>query len=144
MSTSWNVVSKAYVFWDSFNLWETLCRNLDIGSRFYILYTEEIAGIDWGWETCLGTSFCVYFGFSVLGVYFEGSWEVVGLGVYGCLGCYFVYFGASFVGDPAGLGASTSTAYKDFPTPRVSPFLTKSLVRIPAAGLLIYTVTLSV
>lgn len=146
ISTSWNVVSKAYVFWDSFSLWETLCLNLDIGSRIYFLYPAETEGLGWG--GCFGVSFCAYFSLSVLGVYFGvsfcGSWEVGDLGGYGCLVCYLVYFGAYFWADPAGFWASTSTAYKDFPTARVSPFLTKSLVRIPAAGLLIYTVTLSV
>ena len=69
---------------------------------------------------------------------------VAGLGVYACFGCSFCSTGAYLTGDPAGLAASISTPKSGFPTPRVSPFLTKSLVKTPAAGLLIYTVTLSV
>lgn len=40
--------------------------------------------------------------------------------------------------------ASISTPKRGFPTPTTSPGLAKSLVMIPAAGLLISTVTLSV
>jgi hypothetical protein len=62
---------------------------------------------------------------------------VAGFGVSACLGCYFFSTGAYLGAEPAGLGASISTPKRGFPTPRVSPFLTKSLVKSPAAGLLI-------
>jgi len=85
------------------------------------------------------------FGFSAFGASLAGCYAVVvGLVVSACLDCYFFYAGAYLGTEPAGLGASLSTPKRGFPTARVSPFLTKSLVKSPAAGLLIYTVTLSV
>ena len=90
-----------------------------------------------------------YFDFYALGASFTGylgaCWVVwVGFGISACFGCSFFSAGAYLAVDPTGLAASTSTPKSGFPTPRVSPFLTKSLVKRPAAGLLIYTVTLSV
>jgi len=80
MSTYWKVVNKAYVFWDYLSLWDTLCLNLDIGSRVSILSPDET--VEAGVEGALGDSL----GFSVLGAYFgaslEGCWVVwAGLGV---------------------------------------------------------------
>ena len=58
ISTSWKVVSNAYVFWESFNLWDTLCLNLDKGYLVYFL-SKEVAEIwGWGWDFCgCGTGF---------------------------------------------------------------------------------------
>ena len=131
------------MFWDYLSLWDTLCLNLDIGSRVSDLSADEAVLAEGDW------TFGAYFGFSAFGASFAGDeggcWVfVVGLGVSACFGCSFFSTGTYFGADPAGLAASISTPKSGFPTPKVSPFLTKSLVKTPAAGLLIYTVTLSV
>ena len=55
------------MFWDYFSLWDTLCLNLDIGSRVYDLSPSET------FEAGEDVAFGVSFGFSTLGAYFAAS-----------------------------------------------------------------------
>ena len=134
MSTSWNVESNAYVFWESFNLWATLCLNLDIGSLVYFLYPEKTGGGEGG-GVCLGLSaFGAYFTAS-LGADWVGWGVSAAFGVYAGFDSYF--FSAGLDPAPSGLAASTSTPKRGFPTGTVSPGPAYNLTRIPGAGLLI-------
>lgn len=94
---------------------------------FVYLAGFDYAGLD---STC----FCdlVYYFFSTLGYYFFAS----------CLPCY--YFLTYCFADPAGFPPSGSISNNGFPTSRLSPAFTWNLSNLPAWGLLISTVTLSV
>ena len=139
MSTSWKVVRRAYVFWESFNLWPTLCLNLDIGSRVYFLSPENTGGGGGGGVDLGLSALAASLGASFFGAYWV--WVCAVLDDWAGLDSSFFSAGWD---APSGFLASTSTPNRGFPTGTVSPGAAYSLVRIPGAGLLISTVTLSV
>lgn len=98
-------------------------------SIFGVFDPESLAGLDSVADLALGYYF--------LGSYFlDSSFFTYFLGYYFLVYC----FGAS----PAGLALSGSMSNNGFPTSRLSPAVTWNLRSLPAWGLLISTVTLSV